>query len=447
MLAFNVEMAQTLRQRLSASDTVADVYTLHSYGLHLLHEHLPHMNISVSTHKLYHTVCNLLHRTPDPKEWRQIAGDVNKMRHEGMEIPENVERPMTLPVATLWAMMQNKEVIDQEEQIYRCLCERLPPVTKYDLVLVDEAQDLNRSSIGFLKRCVLSENTVMCVVGDSHQAIYAFRGAMTNSIEEIKTSFKPNCVFLSTCFRCPQRIAHLASYLNPHLRRCDHEGLGNIILHRGPVTPAHFESAMEQRGPLVVLNRTNASVLNILRQLYQWTGRTDWSKVTRWMSPLVLVQLDAVQDKLGEMSLSGAHQTLMNGVEEMGPVDNVTVQVIQIAMELEGTEGVTVASSSWIAFLLELLRYDRPEAPHLLLCTVHACKGQEYNHVMVIDYNQFGLGKRHNPEEIQQEQNLLYIAITRSTEHLVLVQQEKSTSGRRSILLPEEIIRHSQTLE
>jgi len=440
-------MAHTLRQRLNANDTVAEVYTLHSYGLHLLQEHLPHLNISVSPHKLYHTVCTLLGRTPDPKEWRQIAREVNQMRHEGIKITENVERPMTLPVAILWAMKENNGVIDQEEQIYRCLCDRLPPVTKYDLVLVDEAQDLNRSSIEFLKCCVLSENTVLCVVGDDHQAIYAFRGAMANSIEEIKMSFRPNCVFLSTCFRCPQRIAHLASYLNPLLRRCDHESLGNIILHRGPVTPVDFESAIDQRGPLVVLNRTNASVLSILRQLYTWTGRTDWSKVTRWMSPLVLVQLDAVQEKLGEMTLSEAHQTLMNGVEEMGPVDNVIVQVIQVAIEIEGAHNVTVASSSWITFLLELLRYDRPESPHLLLCTVHACKGQEYNHVMVIDYNHFGMGVRHTPEEIQQEQNLLYIAITRSTEHLVLVQQEKNSSGRRSILLPEEIIRHSQTLQ
>jgi hypothetical protein len=56
------------------------------------------------------------------------------------------------------------------------------PVTQYDLLLVDEAQDLNRCQQQLAKKT--GRRIVMC--GDKHQAIYGFAGADAESIDRMK---------------------------------------------------------------------------------------------------------------------------------------------------------------------------------------------------------------------------------------------------------------------
>ena len=54
---------------------------------------------------------------------------------------------------------------------------------QYDIVLVDECQDLNPQQIAFLG-CIPTKRVVF--VGDVNQAIYGFRGSDPYAIEKIK---------------------------------------------------------------------------------------------------------------------------------------------------------------------------------------------------------------------------------------------------------------------
>ena len=59
---------------------------------------------------------------------------------------------------------------------------------EYDIVLVDECQDLNPQQIAFLG-CIPTKRVVF--VGDINQAIYGFRGSDPYAIDKIKDTYNP----------------------------------------------------------------------------------------------------------------------------------------------------------------------------------------------------------------------------------------------------------------
>ncbi|PZW22547.1 DNA helicase-2/ATP-dependent DNA helicase PcrA [Thermosporothrix hazakensis] len=88
---------------------------------------------------------------------------------------------------------------------------------KYQHILVDEFQDINRAS-GVLLRVLAGETRNVWVVGDANQAIYGFRGASPANISKFETDFpgasilplsrnyrsRPDLVAIAESFRCLQ---------------------------------------------------------------------------------------------------------------------------------------------------------------------------------------------------------------------------------------------------
>ena len=83
---------------------------------------------------------------------------------------------------------------------------------KYDHIVVDEFQDLNKSEQTLLD--LLSNNATYLVVGDTNQSIYSFRFAHPEGIEEFHSS-DINLVdeTLSECRRCCKSIVNVANRL------------------------------------------------------------------------------------------------------------------------------------------------------------------------------------------------------------------------------------------
>lgn len=88
---------------------------------------------------------------------------------------------------------------------------------KYQQILVDEFQDVNRAS-GVLLRVLAGEERRVWVVGDANQAIYGFRGASPANISQFESDFpgaavlplsrnyrsRPDLVAIAEAFRCVQ---------------------------------------------------------------------------------------------------------------------------------------------------------------------------------------------------------------------------------------------------
>jgi superfamily I DNA/RNA helicase len=152
VLAFNVEAAAQLRHRLPplTSGLIADVFTLHAYGMRTLSA-VSMDAVQFNPDKMLCEWQNMPGHTAEGAasiaEWRRIRAHIDATRRLG-RVPGFHERPLTLDDAVLERMIHDHHTIDQDDQIYQCLVQQLTAGDSYDLVLVDEAQDLNTASTG-----------------------------------------------------------------------------------------------------------------------------------------------------------------------------------------------------------------------------------------------------------------------------------------------------------
>ncbi|HEY5002722.1 MAG TPA: UvrD-helicase domain-containing protein [Ktedonobacteraceae bacterium] len=159
---------------------------------------------------------------------------------------------------------------------------------KYQHILVDEFQDVNRAS-GVLLRELAGKDQHVWVVGDANQAIYGFRGASPANISQFTTDFpaavvlplsrnyrsRPDLVTIAESFRCvqlelgqepgknePVRLTHTDTYVT--LAKASDEaseltGLVKDIQYKHNSGFAYKD--------MIVLCRTRAQVQKISRAL------------------------------------------------------------------------------------------------------------------------------------------------------------------------------------
>ena len=158
----------------------------------------------------------------------------------------------------LWGRMQQPQdaLVGMLHDGYLKLYQQSNPVLDFDCILLDEAQDTNPVTADVL----LNQACAKVLVGDPHQQIYRFRGAVDamNGIEATAT------MYLTQSFRLGTQVAQLANHLlktfkaeSQQVEGCN--GEGSI----GPV-----------RGPHTVIARTNAAVFEEAVALYPryWLG-------------------------------------------------------------------------------------------------------------------------------------------------------------------------------
>lgn len=85
---------------------------------------------------------------------------------------------------------------------------------RFDLVVVDEAQDLTVAQLE-LAIGSLAPGGRVCVVGDDRQAIYAFRGADCDSLARLRAELSAGELPLKTTYRCGKSIVAAAAALVP----------------------------------------------------------------------------------------------------------------------------------------------------------------------------------------------------------------------------------------
>lgn len=76
---------------------------------------------------------------------------------------------------------------------------------RYDFVIIDEAQDTNRVQCAILDKLV-QVPTRLLAVGDPQQAIYGFRGASSDAIDAMISTFNMTTLPLAVSYRCSQAV-------------------------------------------------------------------------------------------------------------------------------------------------------------------------------------------------------------------------------------------------
>ena len=145
------------------------------------------------------------------------------------------------------------------------------PIPKVDLVLVDESQDLPRCKQEFLLRA----GKRIVIVGDTHQAIYGFAGADTNSIPRMQQMLNVKTAMeLNETRRCGKAIVAEAAKIVPNFKAhasnhegkilkawyCDTDKDGNPIREADGKQRSTYHSLIEDND--MILCRTNGPLVS-----------------------------------------------------------------------------------------------------------------------------------------------------------------------------------------
>lgn len=112
-------------------------------------------------------------------------------------------------------------VIDYDDQKFITVCKRPNGRTlakpQYDVIIVDETQDLNITDIKLIEM-VIKDNGLIIGVGDTFQSIYGFRSGGAETFSDFKDLFKTKTLPLDITYRCGSALVKHAQELVPSIK-------------------------------------------------------------------------------------------------------------------------------------------------------------------------------------------------------------------------------------
>lgn len=296
----------------------------------------------------------------------------------------------------VWERMQSRsDPIPLGHDGYLKLWALSEPVIAADFILLDEAQDTNPVVLDLLQK----QPAQMIYVGDKHQQIYEWRGAV-NAMEEIDTD---RSCFLTTSFRFGSAIADAASRILSLLGEA-RALKGNPRSH----------SRIGPTDPLTILARTNASTITaVIEALDKGIRPHLVGGITELMAMLRGVQ----ELKVGTPSVVPEFFGFANWQEVVEFARSGEGEHLQTFVNLVETRGER-------QLMWALNRTAEADRCDQIISTAHKAKGREWTTVRLMDDflksqprqdatpDATGRIKGHDPAELR----LFYVALTRAKE-------------------------------
>lgn len=324
------------------------------------------------------------------------------VEHARKAIPEGESlQPERLLAAAqrLWSSMTDPERRDvriTHDGYVKLLHQSSPDFSQqFDILIVDEAQDVNQVTLAIIE----AQTIPVVMIGDPHQSIYRFRGAVA-----AMSSFQADQEFaLTYSFRFGCQSATLANQLLYRYKQED-----EILIGAGPDTL--ITSEVDTGRPYMKIHRTVAqtvqSAIDAVSEgkTISWVGGAD-SYGLRQLRDLYWLysgQHSAIQDyRMKKEFPSYDHYRAMSRATNNGEMTRLSKMV-----EDYGQDTVV---------LLDAIQANTvdPGLAHVNLTTAHRSKGLQAERVQLAEDFPVLTSSKLTNESLQDEANLLYVAITR----------------------------------
>lgn len=477
-IAFNKEIATTLGEKLPPS---VKSTTMHSYGFTVIRDNWS-LKTGVDSHgakqrkvmeqmfghtrklsgvmkeyvpALLDLVSKVRGTYTNPEDWADIEAtaieyDVDLTTMYAAKQPMGIAADVKDAVA---AMRANRDQIDFDDMLDLVVHYRLQGRHSYDLVLVDESQDLNRLQAEFVNlllegRPVINTfdaldallghtapvaakvknrptNNRVVLVGDGRQAIYKFRGADSKSMDNLASKFETQQLPLSISYRCPVAVVRLAQTLvGPDIEPSPTADEGTVSFNK----EIDFIPLLESlRDGDMVMSRTNAPLLGAALKCVRKGRRVSLRGRGDFGTGLIKM-VGQVRDRAGSNSMKSfleAFKDYMDAQIEKAIDDNKSgvasllgdkyACIREIAEDMGSVDELT-------GFLTRVFKDD--ETDGIIFSSIHRAKGLESDHAIILQPEKLPhpMAYRANNVEasLEQERNLAYVAVTRAMDHLTI---------------------------
>ena len=336
----------------------------------------------------------------------------------------------------------------------------------FDFIFLDELQDITPIQYDLVK--ILARNNLF-LTGDEDQSIYSWRGARREIIYQVMKEIKGLKTFLlSRSFRVPERIGQMVMALRTGtigLLPVESQGQVTIYAAENEVDEANYVAVTIKKlvgshysfSDIAVLYRTNGQSRIFEEALvrdkipYQIVGADRFYE--REIVCALTSYLRAIKDKDADEAVKAIRKILKTKV----PKAISTILINQIKDEpklspyaiLEGLRSVSKLMSKALSHdeAVEFLEFARHFGPGqtddlieqvillenldlvdwgkntVRLMTIHSSKGLEFKVVFLVGMNEGLLPSMRgtvDPESLEEERRLCYVAVTRASKRLFL---------------------------
>jgi len=311
-----------------------------------------------------------------------------------------------------------KGQVDFDDMIWLPIINKLP-INRYDRVFIDETQDLSPAQIELALKSVKKSGRITAV-GDRNQAIYQWRGASLNALDDIINRFDARVLPLPICYRCPVSVIQVAQEIVPEIQSAPGAEQGRVI------EIEEIDMLKNAKAGDAVLSRLNAPLLGICFNFLA-DGRkamilgkdigTSLAAFIRKSGCGTIQQLMTYTDDWRARECARLLERSEPRKMEAESV-NDKANCINVLSRNAGSVQEVLAS-------IENLFSDTNESNAITLSSIHKFKGLERDNVYLI-MRSFRIPRtRWTSEAIDQksreELNIAYVGVTRAKKDLYLV--------------------------
>ena len=431
-LCFNKSISNELKTRLPKHVRVS---TLHSVGKSLFYRN--RIDSIVDKKKLYRIIKHTLEDFKDHYEKRELEDFLSDVipkvkqtmcgtdKESLQSLPSYYASSITDDRAKLVDIVLNEcletDTIDFDDMIWLPVVKNFD-APKYDWLLIDEAQDLSKTQFELIKM-LCNDHTRIVAVGDSKQAIYLFRCADSSSMRNFKEYFNATEFPLSICYRCPKKVIERAQTIVPQIEASQDATDGVVD------TLSKDEMIDKAQDGDLILCRTNAPLIEITFSLIRQgkkaiiKGRNDVGKyllsnIESYRTSTLSTLIWAVTKKrsaLDELLMRMAEKKVYNPKLKQRTFQSIDICDTILAL---ATESVNITD------LKDKVNSIFSTTTTGITCsTIHKVKGLENDRVFIYRYDLMPHPMAETNEELQEERNIEYVAITRAKKELYFIDE------------------------
>lgn len=335
-------------------------------------------------------------------------------------------------IARLWdEMLELREesyngdeiVIDFIDMIYLPVRfgHRIPYTPQY--LFIDEAQDLNMAQHTMIDNLIAQGDVKRWVaVGDRKQSIYNFAGSHSSSFDLFKERDNVVELPLDICYRCPKAIVAEANKV--------YDVMKGFKTNDGVVDRINDVSKVKRSS--MVVCRNTAPLLKLYFQLVAngtpafFKGEDILNKILNFVNPMKFETIERIESKTAtkidkyRLSKSSLQRLQATKLEEN--LENLNILV----------EGRLVTRRDKGEVLISRLKaIFKEEKDGVMLCTIHKAKGLEEDVVYILREDLIPSKYAKSPSQLEQEENLRYVARTRAKKELYYLNPEEKDNKKK----------------
>lgn len=311
-------------------------------------------------------------------------------------------------------------------------CElKLRSNVQYDVVFVDECQDLSNAQLKTITKYLKKEGRFFAV-GDPFQSIYGFAGASPESFNNIKTIYNPKMFKLTNCFRCSSEIVELAKQIRPDISTTN--------ITKSTISKISFNDIIKyiKKGDFV-LSRHNCDLFELVFELLKKNikckilGKKEILKTLKDIIPDYKLNNQKYYEELPhhlDIIYKSTESKLGNNPANYEKLENLgdSIKILETCYFNNQNAKTLEDLFKYIENLM-----DCDDENSVILSSIHRSKGLERETVFIIGYDKLPFKKEKMLDwQLYQENCLKYVAITRAK--LNLYQTETPPEKNKALL-------------